>query len=171
MKFFSQENYKKILSLYEQANSLVSDKLGGFAFQYERQAAHEIHIARKITEWINPYDECILWIREYGIWPSHENWFLYERLRSSYGDTAKIAEAPLHVFYSTESNDLTTFLELALRFGWGGDIIYKPKIKPTPLYLRFNHHGWFFVDGKLQELIPLSEDIEKLGIAILWKSL
>jgi hypothetical protein len=54
----------------------------------------------------------LLWIKEWDIWPSSENWHLYYRLRQSYGDQRLLHEAPGHLFLGHESEDLaSSYLE------------------------------------------------------------
>ena len=55
----------------------------------------------------------------WGIWPSSENWHLYYRLRQSYGDYRLLEETPGHLFLKHESEDLASFLQLAILNGWG----------------------------------------------------
>lgn len=43
----------------------------------------------------------LLWITEWGVWPSSENLHLYYRLRQSYGDYRLLNEAPGHSFPGT----------------------------------------------------------------------
>jgi len=49
----------------------------------------------------------LVWITEWGIWGSSENWHLYYTLRQSYGDLRLLHEAPGHLFLGHESEDLT----------------------------------------------------------------
>ena len=65
----------------------------------------------------------LLWITEWGIWEGSENWHLYYKLRQSYGDLRLLHEAPGHLFLGHESEDLTSFLEVAMLNGWGGYIL------------------------------------------------
>ena len=65
----------------------------------------------------------LLWITEWGIWPSSENWHLYYKLRHSYGDQQLLHEAPGHLFLEHESEDLASFLQLAMLNGWGGYLL------------------------------------------------
>jgi hypothetical protein len=62
----------------------------------------------------------LLWITEWGIWPSSENWHIYYKLRQSYADHRLLHEAPGHLFLEHESEDLASFLQLAILNGWGG---------------------------------------------------
>jgi hypothetical protein len=61
----------------------------------------------------------LLFITQWGIWPSSENWHLYYRLRQAYGDNRLLHEAPGHLFLEHEAEDLSSFLQLSLLNGWG----------------------------------------------------
>jgi hypothetical protein len=65
----------------------------------------------------------LLWVTEWGIWPSSENWHLYYKLRQSYGDSRLLHEAPGHFFVGHEAEDLASFLQLAMLNGWGGYVL------------------------------------------------
>jgi hypothetical protein len=65
----------------------------------------------------------LLWITEWGIWSSSENWHLYYRLRQSYSDHRLLHEAPGHLFLEHETGDLASFLQLAMLNGWGGYVL------------------------------------------------
>jgi hypothetical protein len=54
---------------------------------------------------------------------SSENWHLYYKLRQSYGYPRLLHEAPGHLFLGHESEDLTSFLQIAMLNGWGGYIL------------------------------------------------
>ena len=66
-------------------------------------------------------DPALVWITEWGIWD--ENWHLYYKLRQSYGDFRLLHEAPGHLFLGHESEDLGSFLQVAILNGWGGYIL------------------------------------------------
>jgi hypothetical protein len=65
----------------------------------------------------------LLFITEWGIWPSSENWHLYYKLRQTYGDNRLLQEAPGHLFLEHESEDLASFLQLSMLNGWGGYVL------------------------------------------------
>jgi len=80
-----------------------------------------------LTQWIgnsllfrNP---ALVWITEWGVWSSSENWHLYYKLRQGYGDLRLLNEAPGHLFLGHESEDLASFLQIAMFNGWGGYIL------------------------------------------------
>jgi hypothetical protein len=71
-----------------------------------------------IASYLEPFDECLLWVTLSGVWGSSENLHLYYRVRESYGDRRQLAAAPGHLFAKHEGADLATFIQLALIFGW-----------------------------------------------------
>lgn len=65
----------------------------------------------------------LLWVTEWGIWPSSENWHLYYKLRRTYGDQRSLQETPGHLFLEHEAEDLASFLQIAMLNGWGGYVL------------------------------------------------
>jgi hypothetical protein len=65
----------------------------------------------------------LVWVTEWSIWASSENWHLYYRLRQSYGDLRLLHEAAGHFFLGHESEDLASLLQIAMLNGWGGYIL------------------------------------------------
>jgi len=65
----------------------------------------------------------LLWITEWGIWPSSENWHLYYTLREINQDKRLLNEAPGHLFLPHEMEEFATVLQLSILNGWGGYIL------------------------------------------------
>ena len=80
-------------------------------------------LANSVAGWIGSPSLSLLWITEFGIWPSSENLHLYYLVRRSYGDFRSLPDAPGHVFLKHEHEDLVTFIDLALQCGWGASIV------------------------------------------------
>jgi hypothetical protein len=57
------------------------------------------------------------WVTEWNIWPSSENWHIYYKLRQGYQDLRLLHEAPGHLFLGHESEDLASFLQIAMLNG------------------------------------------------------
>ncbi len=76
-----------------------------------------------LVQEISYREPVLLWVTEWGIWPSSENWHLYHRIRQSYGDSRLLHEAPGHLFQNFEMEDLATFLQVAATNGWGGFVL------------------------------------------------
>jgi hypothetical protein len=73
----------------------------------------------------------MLWVTQWGVWPSSENLHLYYRLRASYGERRMLADAPGHLFSVHEKSDLATFTELATLFGWDFYLLPAPRAYRT----------------------------------------
>lgn len=75
-------------------------------------------LSNRIASYLEPFDECLLWVTLWGVWPSSENLHLYYRLRHTYGERRQLADSPGHLFLRHENADLATFIFLAVLFGW-----------------------------------------------------
>ena len=84
--------------------------------QRERATAFCRLLAKIIPH--NGTAECLLWPLQGRDWGLRANYHLYYRLRQSYADFRQLHQAPGHLFLSHETDDLITFVELALLFGW-----------------------------------------------------
>jgi hypothetical protein len=81
------------------------------------------YVARRIATSLMYRRPTLLWITEWGIWPSSENHHLYYRLRQTYSDNRLLQEAPGHLFLEHETEDLASFLQIAMLNGWGGYVL------------------------------------------------
>jgi hypothetical protein len=79
-----------------------------------------------LTSYLQPFRECLLWVTEWGVWPSSENLHLFYRLRESYDERRSLHDAPGHSFLGYENADLTTYIQVALQFGWGFYLVTSP---------------------------------------------
>jgi hypothetical protein len=74
----------------------------------------------------------MLWIKEFGTFPSAENLHLYYRVRQSYGDRRLLKEAPGHSFVEHDDADLQTFLLMGIVNGWEMHLFTKSAAEPSP---------------------------------------
>jgi hypothetical protein len=97
-------------------------------------------LAGFLTSCLEPFDECLLWVTQWGVWPSSENLHLFYRLRESYGERRLLQDAPGHLFLKHEMSDLISFVQLALLAGWDFYLL------PTPAYAQaFISHDEFMM--------------------------
>jgi hypothetical protein len=80
-------------------------------------------LAHWVANTLTYRQDSLLWITEWGIWPSSENWHLFYRLRQTYGEHRFLHEAPGQLFLNYENDDLATFLQVAIQNGWGGYLL------------------------------------------------
>jgi hypothetical protein len=82
-------------------------------------APHQLAwLCRFITDSLMDRREGLLWIKEFGTFPSTENLHLYYRVRQSYADLRLLREAPGHLFLAHEAVDVQTFLLMGIVNGW-----------------------------------------------------
>jgi hypothetical protein len=91
--------------------------------EYPKEPYRVFVIAHWMAQSLSFRRPALLWITEWSIWPSSENWHLYYKLRQTYADHRLLHEAPGHLFLDYESEDLTTFLQIAMLNGWGGYVL------------------------------------------------
>ena len=82
-----------------------------------------------------------------GIWPSSENWHLYYKLRQSYAYQRLLQEAPGHFFLEHESEDIASFLQVAMLTGWGGYLLTEA-----------NYVNVFFSDDEFIEFLADTDE-------------
>jgi hypothetical protein len=123
---------------------------GEVSVLFEDSDQTKVHLAQTFAAWLGSNDDCLLWITEYGIWPSFENRHLFRRVRLSYGEQREIQDAPGHLFSVREYEDLVSYLDLALTFGWGGYLVASPLSR----LMFISHDAWLKIHGdNLQNLI------------------
>jgi len=91
--------------------------------EYPKEPYRIFYLAHWLARSLTYRQPTLLWITEWGIWPSSENWHLYYKLRQTYTDHRLLHEAPGHLFLEHESEDLASFAQVAMLNGWGGYVL------------------------------------------------
>jgi hypothetical protein len=138
MHFYTQQQCEEWLAQRTRVRPDQDRSLPAERFEYPNEAFRAFPIARAIAHGITHRQPALLWITEWGIWPSSENWHLYYKLRQSYGDFQLLHDAPGHLFLGYESEDLGTFLQLAMLSGWGGFLL----TDANHVNASFSHDGY-----------------------------
>lgn len=89
-------------------------------FEYLKRPHSVFVTARWFARSFMFHSPALLWITEWGIWPSSENWHLYYKIRQSFGDLRLLHEAPGHLCLEHEAEDFASFAQIAMLNGWGG---------------------------------------------------
>lgn len=99
--------------------------------------------------------DLLVWIDEYGIWESSEDWNLYYRWRRSTGDPGLLTSEPGHLFGVHEPADAVSLLLMARLFGWG----FRAVARDERRALRVDHDGHgvaVAADKAVMETSPLT---------------
>ncbi len=130
----------------------------GFSGALDRSFA----LAQRIVAWYGPFERLVLWVTEWGIWPSSENLHLYYTVRRASGDARELAEAPGHVFLKHEQAEAETCLDLVIRFGWGGFLFGDPQSTAMTL----SHDEWLRITTE-RPLAPILQGATDFGLKVL----
>ncbi len=109
-------------------------------FAFPESSTRMLWLARSIGAALPVNRERLLLIREWGIWPSSEDWNLFRRLRSSYGEDRSLELTPGHVFTSGEQEDLDSFLHMCVMSGWDAELRTDWEIAGAAI--RLSHDEW-----------------------------
>lgn len=123
MRFKTKEECEEWLSERQRQKPDVTTDLRVERIEYPSEAYRFFFFAHWIATELTYRKPTLLFITEWGIWPSSENWHLYYKLRQAYGDDRLLHEAPGHLFLEHEAEDFSSFLQLSLLNGWGGYVL------------------------------------------------
>ncbi len=119
-------------------------------------------LAKGIATAFSEFGETMVWIDEWGIWPSAENWHLFNAFRESLGEPkvvleetgdvftrregedAPIWDRPGHLFLPDDLHEMTSLLSLVLYFVWGAIVVSSS----AELILRISHDEWIDLYAK-----------------------
>jgi hypothetical protein len=122
MRFYSEEECEKWLTSRKREKPNQSDAPHSETFKYPEEPYRFYSLARMIAS-SSCRDPILLWVSEWGVWPTSENWHVYYKLRHSYADHRLLHEAPGHFFMGYEMEDCASFLQIAMLNGWGGHVL------------------------------------------------
>ncbi len=121
--------------------SLVLSKSFGQAVEPRGQ---EETVASACVESIGRWDECLLWVQEWGVWPSSENWPAYYEARGQQGERRSLRKAPGHLFMPGDEPLLVRFLCLVLENAWEAQLVSVLGGRPRS-HVSLSHDEWIDV--------------------------
>lgn len=80
-------------------------------------------LSRVIASMFAEDEEALLWINEFGIWPSAEDWNLFEGFRLSLGEAKAVQEKPGHLFSKSELKIVGSLVAMVLYFCLGAILV------------------------------------------------
>jgi hypothetical protein len=122
--------------------------------------------SRCIESALTPREECLLWVTDWGIFPSNENLHAYYRFRQSYGDLRLLREAPGHLCLEFERPEVVTLIHHCILFGW--DVHLIPSVGFGRAFVC--HDEWAelgFTDRRLFEETKRQLETAKLNVSVL----
>ena len=123
MRFYTKQECEDWLHDRERTKPDSIPEIKAERFCYPKEPHRVFVMAHWIASSLTFRQPTLVWITEWSIWPSSENWHLYYKLRHSYGDPRLLNEGPGHLFLEHEAEDLASFVQVAMLNGWGGYIL------------------------------------------------
>jgi hypothetical protein len=82
-------------------------------------SARKTALSRVLASMFSEDEEALLWITEFGIWPSAEDWNLFDGFRLSLGEAQAVHERPAHLFSKAELKAVGSLVAMILYFCLG----------------------------------------------------
>jgi hypothetical protein len=101
--------------------------------------------ARDLINRLGGWDECVVWVRQWGVWPSHEDWPAFFAWRGARGGKRSLEVVPGHRFHGEESEGLIDLLQLTMENAWDADVLVSRKGNAYEKRAHISHDDWFEV--------------------------
>ncbi len=152
MRFYTRDECREWLSGRKRKLPDATTGASVERVSYPAEPYRVFSIAHWIATSLTHRQPVLLWITEWGIWPSSENWHLYYKLRQTHSDHRLLQDAPGHLFLEHEAEDLASFLQVAMLNGWGGYVL--PHANFVNVFFSHDEYIDFFAerDGLLTDI-------------------
>lgn len=124
------------------------------AYLIPGDAGRKTALARALTGMLDPAGEGLLWITDWGVFPSSENVPLFIGYRRSLGEQRSVHAAPGHVFGEQDTEAVECLLDLILYFSWDASVF-----DANALWLRISHDEVISIFAKDRESLRAAEEV------------
>lgn len=107
------------------------------------RSGHERRAAEDLVITLNDWDECLVWITGWGVWPSGENWPQFYAWRGAQNERRSLDVAAGHRFDRNETELLTQLLTLIMENAWDAEILCSRDRTATLVRARISHDEWY----------------------------
>jgi hypothetical protein len=104
-------------------------------FDIPSDAGNRVYLVSKFLTPLENEPAVLVWFDEWGVWPSGERMHIFNRFRSSYGETRPLIETPGHLFGQGEFEDAVSYVTLGVLFLWDCHVLTPGADK----YVFFSH--------------------------------
>ena len=106
------------------------------AYAAGRRSGREAAAARDLVRSLGEWDECLAWIRRWGVWPSSEDWPAFYAWRA-------LDKAPGHRFDRHERPLLIELVTLMMENAWDADVLCCRRGRADGLRAKISHDEWY----------------------------
>ena len=103
--------------------------------------------ARDLLASLASWDQCLVWITLWGVWPSGEDWPRFYAWRGAQGERRSLRVAPGHLFNTGEVALLAELLELIMQNAWDADIFCSRQGRADGRRATISHDEWYQLFG------------------------
>jgi hypothetical protein len=164
MEIIDKEKTMKWLSSKGLLDSKGSLSFSGFSkpvsYRIPTASGKKTVLSRVITSLFDSETESLLWIDEWGIWPSCEDWTLFEGFRKSLGESTKLYEKPGHIFSKQDLGAITSLVAMVLYFCCGAVIVPTTK----SFIIKISHDEFIDIYSQDKEVLIQIKSIIKKGV-------
>ena len=114
-------------------------------------------LASALIDACGEWDDAVLWITEWGVWPSHEDWPAYYAARGARGERRALSDTPGHRFDATERAVLAEFMVHVFRNGWDAFVLTALRAQLNPVRVRLSHDEWIEVQSDDGAIRPATD--------------
>ncbi len=114
-----------------------------------RRSGLEGDAARDLIAGLGTWDECLVRITLWGVWPSGEDWPEFYGWRGSLGERRSVDVAPGHRFDYGDGEGplLQQLLELVMKNAWDADILCSRGGRADQVGAKICHDEWYQLLG------------------------
>lgn len=110
-------------------------------------------LARALSALVGSSRGGLLWITEWGVFPSSENMALFLGFRRSLGEERSVYAAPGHLFVEADLERVECLLDLVLYFFWDASIF-----DGSSIWLQLSHDEVFTLNARDQNSLRVCEE-------------
>ncbi|HTU32710.1 MAG TPA: hypothetical protein VMF66_02785 [Candidatus Acidoferrum sp.] len=145
----------KIISTDEACSMLGVESLPGFIDSLSEHLPHRLgaysiptdsgakcSLSKLLGDLLLPGAPIFIYVAEWGIWPSAENFDLFDGYRRSVGEDRPLKLAPVHVFETSDKSAFVSILSMALYFVWDAKVFDQS----GTVLVTFSHDEWVEIE-------------------------
>ena len=106
------------------------------------RSGREPQLAADAVSALGAWDECLLWVTEWGVWPSGEDWPRFYAARGALGERRSLETAPAQLFGPDDGSLLIEFITQVMDKAWDAWVLAARNDRPTDRRLRISHDEW-----------------------------
>jgi hypothetical protein len=116
-------------------------------YAHGRRSGEEATAAADLVTRLGEWDECLVVITLWNVWPSSEDWPTFYVWRGAQRERRSLNIAPGHIFAASERGLLTELVTLVMENAWDADVLPSWHGQATKLHAKISHDEWYEIRG------------------------